>query len=298
MITAIDLGSNSYRVVQLDCATFEILGEFEETVSTADGLAKTGEISQDAVQRVLEAIQKSINKLNFDPSKAICRTTAAMRKAKNSAEVLREIREKTNINFEIISGDEEARLTLLAIKNALLREKLDSSNFIMLDIGGGSCEFSISQNGYFFAKSFDFGIVTLNQSGENIEEFLSIKKEEIKKIISDVDLSSTMLISTAGTPTTIAAIKIGLNHASYDRNKVNGTKVNADDIKNFKGKLQTFSKEEIGLLVGSRRTPFMNAGASIFSMFFEALEKDEAIVFDDGLREGIAIDWCLINPKI
>lgn len=293
MITAIDLGSNSYRVVQLNCQNFEILGEYEETVSTADGLANTGEISNEALDRVVNAIKNSVNKLKFEPQSAICKTTAAMRKAKNSSYILNQILERTGLKFEIISGEEEARLTLLAIKQAIKRENLDETNFIMLDIGGGSCELSICQNDYSFAKSFDFGIVTLTQGKSDINEFLNNKKLEIQELLSGVDLSQTVLISTAGTPTKIAAIKVGLDYASYDRNVVNGTKVDLQDISNFKNKLLTLSKNDIDKLVGSRRTVFMNAGASIFSMFFEALHKNEAIVFDDGLREGIALDWCI-----
>lgn len=75
---------------------------------------------------------------------AVCVTTAAMRKASNSKEVLEFFKNETGINFEIIDGDEEARLTLLAVKYALKREKINSDNFILLDIGGGSTEIIVN----------------------------------------------------------------------------------------------------------------------------------------------------------
>ena len=292
MITAIDLGSNSFRVVVFDCLSYEILGEYEETVSTADGLTKTGKISNDACDRIVGAIKNSIAKLAFDPKKAICKTTAAMRKATNSDEILQKIQQDTGIMFEIISGEEEARLTMLAIQNAIKREKLDGSNFVFVDIGGGSCELVVVQGDRILAKSFDFGIVTLTQSQNNITEFLEIKKQVIIDFLKDIDLSDTIFVSTAGTPTTIAAIKLGLKYSDYDRNKVNGTILFENDIDEFRMKLKVLSLEQVEILVGARRTPFMEAGALIFKMFFEALKKSHAIIFDDGLREGIAIDWC------
>lgn len=292
MITAIDLGSNSFRVVVLDCLTYKIFGEYEETVGTADGLMTTGKISNEACDRVITAIKNSIKKLEFDPAKAICKTTAAMRKATNSEEVLKKIHQDTGLVFEVISGEEEARLTMLAIKNAIKREKLDGSNFVFVDIGGGSCELVVVQGDKTLAKSFDFGIVTLTQSQNNITEFLETKKQAISDFLKGIDLSDTIFVSTAGTPTTIAAIKLGLKYSDYDRNKVNGTILFENDIDEFRMKLKVLSLEQVEILVGVRRTPFMEAGALIFKMFFEALKKSQAVIFDDGLREGIAIDWC------
>ena len=55
-----------------------------------------------------------------------------MRKATNSDEVLKYFKDKTNIDFKIIDGIEEARLTLLAIKYALKRENIPSKKFILI----------------------------------------------------------------------------------------------------------------------------------------------------------------------
>lgn len=87
-ITTIDLGSNSFRVLIYDCLNHEIIDEYNEVVGMADGLNQTGLISKDAQQRVLDAIKKSSEKLNYDPHKAVCVTTAAMRLASNNQEVL------------------------------------------------------------------------------------------------------------------------------------------------------------------------------------------------------------------
>ena len=126
-VVAIDLGSNSFRVLVYDCLNHKILGEHNEVVGMADGLNKTNRISFEAQQRVINAIKISSEKLKYEPKEAICVTTAAMRLAENSSEVLSYFEEQTGAKFKIIDGKEEARLTLLAVKYALKREKINSS---------------------------------------------------------------------------------------------------------------------------------------------------------------------------
>ena len=162
-IVSVDLGSNSFRVLKYDCKNHQIISEYNEVVGMADGLVDTGLISKEAQERVLKAILHSVEVINYDPSKAVCVTTAAMRKASNNKEVLKYFKDKTNIEFEIIDGFEEARLTLLAVQYALKREKIDSKKFILLDIGGGSTEIIVNTNDSYEAHSFDFGIVTMTQ---------------------------------------------------------------------------------------------------------------------------------------
>ena len=152
MIVTIDLGSNSFRVLLYDGLNHKIIDEYQEVVGMADGLAQTNIISNEAQIRVINAVKNSIKKLNYNPKDAICVTTAAMRKANNSKEVLENFKKKCNLDFKIIDGEEEARLTLLAIKYALKREKINSSHFILVDIGGGSTELIINNEYKSFSK--------------------------------------------------------------------------------------------------------------------------------------------------
>ena len=129
-IVTIDLGSNSFRVLKYDCLNHKIISEYNEVVGMADGLVDTGLISKEAVQRVIAAISHSIEVINYNPQDAICVTTAAMRKALNNKEILKYLRLEAKTNFSIIDGTEEARLTLLAVKYAVKREKINSNNFV------------------------------------------------------------------------------------------------------------------------------------------------------------------------
>ncbi|RXJ70192.1 exopolyphosphatase [Halarcobacter ebronensis] len=297
-ITTIDLGSNSFRVLIYDCTNHKILDEYNEVVGMADGLNDTGLISFEAQRRVVDAINKSIKKLKYEPSKAVCVTTAAMRMANNSKEVLDYFKKHCDVNFKIIDGQEEARLTLLAVQYALKRENINSSNFILLDIGGGSTEIIVNKGAEYFSKSFNFGIVTLTQKYFAKDELISqleLYKRDIKAFLDslDIDLSSFTFVATAGTPTTIAAIKLGQDFFHYDKEKVNGSTVNLSDLEDCLNIFKNESKENIIKLVGKGRVEFIEVGVFIYKSIFEVLEKNESIVLDDGLREGVAIDFCI-----
>ncbi|WP_121626194.1 Ppx/GppA phosphatase family protein [Poseidonibacter antarcticus] len=294
-VVSIDLGSNSFRVLKYDCINNKIISEYNQVVGTADGLVDTGLISQEAQQRVITALKESIKVVDYKPSYAVAVTTAAMRKASNSQEVLENFEKQTGVRFSIIDGIEEARLTLLAVKYALKREKINSSKFILLDIGGGSTEIIVNTNDEYKSHSFDFGIVTMTQKflkHHDLHNDLSKKKIQIKEYLNslNINLNEYEFVATAGTPTTIAAVKLGQDFFSYDRNIVNGTIVDLKDLKDCLSIFDNCSKDEITKLVGSGRVEFIQVGIYIYRTIFEVLGKTESIVLDDGLREGVAIN--------
>jgi exopolyphosphatase/guanosine-5'-triphosphate,3'-diphosphate pyrophosphatase len=293
IITAIDLGSNSMRMLMMDCKTLETLGEFEKTVGTADGLGETGNITDEAQNRIISALNEGIEKLQFDPTSAVAVTTQAMRIAKNQKEVLENIKKNTGVMFQVIDGEKEASLTLLAIEYALKRHNLPSKKFIALDIGGGSTELIIVDNNT-RVKSFPYGIVVLAQSNDRNIGLNSLKNEMIQYLNEiDIDLSSYSFVATAGTPTTIAAMMHKQTFATYNKHIVNGTEVsliNIDEVQNY---LNSLNQEELEIKVGTGRTHFIDTGIEIFKLVYTILGKNSSVVFDDGLREGVAIDKCL-----
>jgi len=299
-IVAIDLGSNSFRVLVYDCLNHQVLGEHNEVVGMADGLNKTKCISFEAQERVINAIKNSSEKLKYDPSKAVCVTTAAMRLAENSSQVLSYFKEQTGAKFNIIDGKEEARLTLLAVKYALKREKINDSKFILLDIGGGSTEIIVSDGDDFICESFNFGIVTLTQKHNNYEELnleLQGYKTKMEYFLTEngVKTEEFTFVATAGTPTTIAAIKLGQDFFHYDKDEVNGTKISIKDLDECLELFRNSSTSTITKLVGKGRVEFIEVGTFIYKSVFEVLNKKESIVLDDGLREGVAINSCLLR---
>lgn len=221
-----------------------------------------------------------------------------MRKANNSNEVLKFLEKNSGAKFRIIDAEEEARLTLLAIKYALERENLKSEKFMVLDIGGGSTELTVSLEDKSFTRSFDFGIVTMTQkslkNGDLFQD-LDKRKEEVKEFLDtlDFDIKDFPFVATAGTPTTLAAVKIGMDYFNYDKDKINGMVLEYLDLENGLNILKNKTIEETTRLVGKGRVEFMEVGTYIYKMFFDVLGKNTSIVLDDGLREGVAIDCAL-----
>jgi exopolyphosphatase/guanosine-5'-triphosphate,3'-diphosphate pyrophosphatase len=116
-IIAIDLGSNSLRFLKMNCETKEAIAEFHKTVKTADGLAQSGVISEAAKERIVKAINEAKELMDFTDAKVKAVTTEAIRQAINGQEILDAIEAKTEIKFEVIDGDAEAKYALIAAKN-------------------------------------------------------------------------------------------------------------------------------------------------------------------------------------
>lgn len=291
---AIDLGSNTLRVVKMDCTNFERIDEFEKIVKTADKLHESNIISIEAKERVIEAILKAKEKIDFD-SEVVAVTTEALRSAKNSNEVLNEIREKTGVDFRVIDGEEEAKLTTLAVKSALKNLNYKNKHFMLVDIGGGSTEIIIEGA---TSKSFRVGIVTIAQKyktkeaiEKNLEFELSELKEFIKKSYKEF-FKPELFVATAGTPTTISAMKLGLDYNHYDYKKVSGTKLELKDLDEQLEILLKTNLSERERLVGVGRSDLIIAGVLIFKEILKLSGFENSIVIDDGLREGVAISKC------
>ncbi len=299
-IIAIDLGSNSLRVLKLNCATKERLGEFHKTVKTADGLAKTGEINSDALNRVIMAINEAKEALDFSDARIKAVTTEAIRQASNGLKVLISIKEQTGVSFEVIDGDTEAKYALRAVQNRLAILGKTPKSFMMVDIGGGSTEmlFYYGQKQY-FSKSFKVGIVTVTQQHKNLDEIAkaipSLMKEmrsyydEVVNTHGEVEL----FIATAGTPTTIAAMKHGMDYATYDSAKIHGTVLSRKDLADNLTALIEMSKEEKIKAVGVGRDDLIASGVLIYDELYNISSFKSSMVIDDGIREGVAFDECL-----
>ncbi len=295
---AIDLGSNTLRVLQLDCKSGRHIAEYEKIVKTADGLAEHGFVNDDAIARVISAIKEAQDQIDFtaDTLKAV--TTEAVRRAKNSDDVLLQIREETGVIFEIISGDEEARLTLLAVKHRLSKLQYASDSFVLVDIGGGSTELIFHYGNETVSKSFPVGIVTIAQTYETLDSIQdALPKEMLEMQMFCAEMYATKekvnaFVATAGTPTTVAAMKLGQTYATYDASKINGTSLEINELDFYLKKLLSLPFEEREIAVGTGRSDLIAAGILIYRQLYFILEFDTCVVIDDGLREGVALELC------
>ncbi len=295
---AIDLGSNTLRVVAYDCDRMQPVGAFEKIVKTADGLGRTGKIHADAVMRVVEALNEAKKTLPFANKNVVAVTTEAVRRATNAQEVLATIAKETGVHFQIIDGRVEANLTLLAVKERLHLLGMRQESFVLVDIGGGSTELTFVYATEVVSQSFPVGIVTTAQAYGTlafIEEALPSLMQPMAlfaKQTTEVHGKVTAFVATAGTPTTVAAMKLGQTYATYDPTTINGTTLRKEELRYYLDQLlqMPFAKREEK--VGTGRSDLVAAGILIFEYLYTILKQKECIVIDDGLREGVAIASC------
>jgi exopolyphosphatase/guanosine-5'-triphosphate,3'-diphosphate pyrophosphatase len=295
-VIAIDLGSNTIRAIKYNCATNEKLDEFERIVKTADKLVETGRITDEAIERIIESILDIKKRFGEDKIKAVA--TEALRSAKNADDVLRRIKEKTGIEFEIISPYYEAKYTAIAVENCLAKCGFESNRFFLVDIGGGSTELILKNKENIMSESFKFGIVTFTQRYKTIDAIKIAVKKKAKVFKDFIDLAFStykkpkIFAASSGTPTSIAALKKGMNYHTYDPKKVNGTIITMDDLDYWAEKLLKMEMKKREELVGVGRGDLIITGIYIFREIFKLTKYRECVVCDDGLREGVAISEC------
>ena len=295
---AIDLGSNTLRVLKYDCTAGTQIAEYEKIVKTADGLVQYGTINNETIERVISAIQEAQEQIDFSSSLVRAVTTEAVRRAVNADEVLSQIKKETGVTFRIISGEEEARLTLLAVKHRLSTLQYASDSFVLIDIGGGSTELIFHYENETVSKSFPLGIVTIAQTHETLENIEKVLHEEMAEmqIFCDHLYHSkgkiNAFVATAGTPTTVAAMKLGQNYETYDASKINGISLEIGELDFYLKKLLSMPFEEREIAVGTGRSDLIAAGILIYKQLFTLLGFESCVVIDDGLREGVAIEGC------
>jgi len=299
-VIAIDLGSNTIRAIKYDCATNTKIDEFERIVKTADKLVKTDGITDEAIERIINAINDMKQRFNISENEKIkAIATEALRAAKNKDYVIKKIKEATGIEFEIITPEDEANYTAIAVEKCLEKCGYDNYNhFLLVDIGGGSTEVTVKNKDSILSESFRLGIVTITQRHKTPEAIKIAIKKKMKDVKSFFDFAFNTLrkpkifVASSGTPTTIAALKLGMNYSNYDGSRVNGTKVTLEDLDYWAEKLMKMEMKKREELVGVGRGDLIISGIYIFKEIFKLAKYKECIVCDDGLREGVAIEEC------
>jgi len=288
LVIAIDLGSNTFRValVKKEQNGFSNEQIYEKIVGAARGLNDSGKIADESKNRLFEAIAEAKSKFDFDKFKCVAVATEAFRVASNSKEIFSEIREKFGINFHIISGKAEAKLTFLGVQNAFKKLGINE-NFSVIDIGGASSE--IGEDGNFM--SFKFGIITFFEKFKTLDlmqENAKIYTKDAREFLNS--LKNRFIVLTSGVPTTIAALRLGLNYENYDSKKVNGFELKNDDLAWFMDELLKMDDKSADVAVGRSRKYPLIAGTLLLE---ELLSGQEAkfLVIDDGLREGVGVAY-------
>ncbi len=300
---AIDLGSNSLRCIEYDCDIKKFGRSFDRIVKTADQMHETGKISEEALLRIVKALNEADLELGLHSNAVRAVTTYAMRMASNSEQVLKGIKEQSGVEFTIISSDDEAYYALIAVEARLKALQIESRHFVLIDVGGGSTEIIFYKNGKMESKSFPIGIVTTAQicdENRNINRYLDVQFQDLAAYIENYYLKNgkpDSFIATAGTPTTMAAFLLGMNYDNYDVDKVNGYRLTYEGTQKSLDELIIMSQEQRAEIVGVGRESLIIAGIMIIQKLYNVLGFDEATVIDDGVREGVAIAYCKEIPN-
>jgi len=295
---SIDLGTNTARLLIGSVRDGKIIRQHISRSITrlGGGFSKETGISRDAAQRTvaaLKAFSAIIDEFQVTELRAVA--TSAVRDAVNQAEFCSEVRSTSGIHLEVISGEEEARLTLAGVISGL---DVVTDTLFVFDVGGGSTEYTLSKAGQIiFSRSLPLGVVRLVEGKGSTAAMAEKIERELKLLYSEMNaagvtplLADASLVGTAGTATTLAAIDIGL--ADYDYSKVNNHVITSARIKEIFTKLLPLSPSQrlqqiIGLEEG--REDLIVAGVLLTLKSMEMLGSESLKVSDFGLLEGIML---------
>lgn len=300
---SVDLGTNTVRllVVESNGKGFTTLHSNQVITRLGEGLSHNGVLRDAAMERTVRVILGFKNEaLKYGPSAIWVAATSAVREAKNRSEFIERVKKATGLELEVIPWEEEARRTLLGVFSWLNN---DIKKAIIFDIGGGSTEFVITENRNLIKSiGTDLGVVHLSEryitKDPVDEEELRILENVIADKIKDVRDKmhsllptpySSLLIGTAGTVTTIAALDMNLY--PYDPAKVNGYILKLGNVKKMLEKLKVMTVRERRNIpsLEKGREDLIIPGAVIVIKTMEILGFDEMMVSDYGLREGIIL---------
>jgi exopolyphosphatase/guanosine-5'-triphosphate,3'-diphosphate pyrophosphatase len=307
ILAGIDIGTNALRLLVAETGpdTFHEIYADRRVTRLGQDLDQRGTLTREAEDRSLKALGDFAEKIRRHAAiHAAAIGTSALRNASNAASFIEEVRTKTGLVIRVITGEEEARLTLAGVVHALrgmggLRSDVLESALVM-DIGGGSTEIILTNPTEAPSMaSLPLGAVYLtNRYIKNDPPTLgeiSLLGRAIKNILEEycVDLKpgpSTALVGTAGTVTTLAAMDLGL--AEYDPDKINGHTLSREKVSAIVQTLTASTLKERRSIPGleAGREDIILAGAVITREIMERFGFTTMVVSDGGLREGIVLD--------
>ena len=302
---AIDLGTNNCRllIARPTDGGFTVIDAFSRIVRLGEGLARSGTLSDEAMDRAVGALSVCADKLrrrNVSLSRSVA--TEACRRATNGREFAERVRDETGIALDIIEPSEEARLAVLGCHKLL--EPGDGPALIF-DIGGGSTELVLIDQEEGTPKirawwSAPWGVVSLTESegkealeGPDRLQAYKRMRERARRAFANF---STMLpegregirlLGTSGTVTTLASVHLALPF--YDRRVVDGLHVPIEAMQKISGMIAGMDFEERSALpcIGNERADLVVAGCAILEAIREIWPAKNLGIADRGIREGI-----------
>jgi exopolyphosphatase/guanosine-5'-triphosphate,3'-diphosphate pyrophosphatase len=305
---AIDIGSNSVRlkIASVEQHHLKTLHEDREVVRLGESVFQTGVISPDAMAntiRALKRFQKAVQLHVADKVRVVA--TSAMRDARNAAAFTAWVKSATGWQVEVISGLEEGRLIHLGV---VTQEPGARGRCLLVDLGGGSCEVTLSDQGRIREMvSLPLGAVRLQQ------EFLRNdppEKQEIARLKQYIDRELrrverkmgaprvSLVIATSGTAAALSEASVAIANKLAAR-KPAAKRVpakakqpgmtKAEDVRRLADRLAKMTNAQRASIngIGPRRSEIVIPGAIVFAHLLERLALKGFRYSPLGLSNGI-----------
>ena len=299
----IDCGTNSVKLIVADLAedSAEPVFQLSETTRIGEGMqANAMHLQEEPMRRTLEAI------VNFaaaardnDALETVLIGTAALRDAHISADFVRRVQERCGLTLEIITGQEEARLSFLAVREDPYWR--DIPQLLVIDIGGGSTELIQGEAGTDRIQartSVNLGAVKLTEaflrSDPPAAEQIAAANRAAAAAFDAAGLLIRMdqefkVVGVGGTLTNLGAMKLA---SALDPEALHGMTLRVPEIEGLRTLLAQRSVEERRMLPGldPRRADIILAGAMLLLHALAHIQSDRVGICTRGLRWGVLYD--------
>jgi exopolyphosphatase/guanosine-5'-triphosphate,3'-diphosphate pyrophosphatase len=317
---AIDLGTNNCRllVARASVDGFDVIDAYSRPVRLGEGVALSGTLCGDAIDRTLEALDVCASKIGrHRVTRARHIATEACRRACNGEDFLAMVKARTGLCFEVIPPAEEARLAVASCENLI---DPDIPYGLLIDIGGGSTEVSWVRIGrradrcggltieLIDMTSVSWGVVTLTEAcvrghprAEPVaracyDDMVARIRDDLRPFCArhgigrHIERGEVQMIGASGTVTTVSAHHLGLKR--YNRTVVDGSRISRESILRICDQLSLLSVTELTALpcIGNDRADLALAGGAILEAVCRQWPAPMVRVADRGLREGVLMD--------
>jgi exopolyphosphatase/guanosine-5'-triphosphate,3'-diphosphate pyrophosphatase len=295
-VAVIDVGTNSTRLLVADVAAGRVSPlERRSTVTRLGrGVDLSGHLAHEAIEDVCGAIDTYVGLIGELEAEAVdVIATSAVRDADNGSAFVAELRERFALSPRVLDGSEEARLTYLGATS----EALPSEPTLVIDIGGGSTELVVGRGSQIsFHDSLQAGVVRHSEryiagdppAASELEE-LATDIRGLIEVSVDPGVEARQGIAVAGTPTSLAAVEMGLE--PYDPSRVHGHALTLPSIQRMLSRLASAPLTERVEIPGLHpdRAPTIVAGVVILVETMRAFGLEEITVSEHDILYGTAI---------
>jgi exopolyphosphatase/guanosine-5'-triphosphate,3'-diphosphate pyrophosphatase len=294
----LDVGSNTVHLQVVDAAPGARPNptvNYKEEVRLSEYLSQDGFLSAEGIRLLREAIRRSLLEARkVETQELLPFATSALREAKNGPDIISRINEDFEIDLQVLSGEDEAKITFLAARRWY---GWSSGRLLMVDIGGGSLELAVGVNEVpDVALSLPLGASRLTKSHLEGDPF---SKKSIRELRDYVEANIAEILPTLlrhqDTDRAIATSKTlrTLARLTGDWIDGNGKKLRIDSLRKITPRLAEMTQEERSELPGvsSTRARQITAGALVAESVMRSLDIDELEICPWALREGIVLKW-------